>query len=149
MVKVRYQDILARTDRAILFLIAEREIWLPVRYLRFGQGRTMFLPLWLAREKSVDYREAYHHPVKMKIENVEVIQELILMDRFQNNTEYKVGNVTLQVHERHKKTALISVDGGPKYEVDISHDESGEIIQFYGAPYDITGAAIFRPTDKK
>lgn len=76
-VKVRYKDILARTAKAVLLLVSEEEVWFPTAHLRWGQGRYIICPEWLAKSKNVRYSAYIHIPDKIEpIFNQDAIDEL-------------------------------------------------------------------------
>lgn len=62
IVKVRYHDILAVTEKAILFLIVKREIWFPKSAIKFRQGRNFTCHQGLAEAKGVSYSPFFHFP---------------------------------------------------------------------------------------
>lgn len=78
LVKVKFKDILAQTNKAILFLISEEEVWFPKKHFRFlRQGAAFICPLWLAQEKMVKYTSYIHFPEKIDpVYNQEPIDEL-------------------------------------------------------------------------
>jgi hypothetical protein len=76
-VKVRYHDIIARTDAGTLFLFSEKEAWVPNRYFRYSEGRNIVMPLWLADKKGLRYRPLLHIPETMTpVVNQSPIDEL-------------------------------------------------------------------------
>lgn len=65
-VKVRYQDILYRTEKAVLFLIQEKEVWLPKSCFNLArQGRVIHVKKDMAVEKNFKFSELRHVPKKI------------------------------------------------------------------------------------
>jgi len=78
-VKVRIKDVLHRTSKATLFLISEREVWLPNAAFKFGRGNFIITSETLAKEKGVKYDSFFHTPDKIEPEyNQQAIDELKL-----------------------------------------------------------------------
>lgn len=80
-VKVKYHDIVASTQKAVLFLFEDREIWIPNKLFRFMEGKNIRIPNFIAREKKIkaDKIKPYNHQPK-EIEpvfNQEPINELV------------------------------------------------------------------------
>lgn len=66
LVKVRVHDIIAKTDKAILFLISNREVWLPIKFVRPGKGKYITCPQWLAEKNELSFSLLYHVPEKIE-----------------------------------------------------------------------------------
>lgn len=80
-VKAHYHDIITSTERAVLFLFEDREIWIPNKLFRFMEGKNIRIPNFIAREKKIkaDKIKPYNHQPK-EIEpvfNQEPINELV------------------------------------------------------------------------
>ncbi len=78
-VRVKYHDIIAKTDKATLFLFSESEVWLPNKLFRFSQFNNVYMPLFLAQERKLDYcfKPLKHVPEKIEPKyNQEAIDEL-------------------------------------------------------------------------
>lgn len=61
-VKVRYHDVLAQTARATLFLMSEREVWLPRAAYKQGPGRTLIVEQALAEARNLRFSAYVHIP---------------------------------------------------------------------------------------
>lgn len=68
LLRVRYHDILAETQAAILFLISEDEVWLPRAAVRFCHGQFIALPEALVKKKGLRGTALYHVPEKIEPE---------------------------------------------------------------------------------
>ena len=77
-VKVKYKDILHRTEKAALFLVkGERTVWLPCRAFRFGCGRTLVVDKSLAEAKGLEHKPYCHAPAPIEPEfGQEALEEL-------------------------------------------------------------------------
>lgn len=76
-VKVKISDIIHETEKATLFLIEQKEVWLP-KYWFILKNNFIILEEKIAIEKFLYYKPFIHIPDKMKIEKSEVIDELKL-----------------------------------------------------------------------
>lgn len=75
--KVRYHDILAETEAAILFLISEEEVWLPKAAVRFCAGNFFSVSEEMAQKKGLRGTALYHVPEKLEPTfNQEALDEL-------------------------------------------------------------------------
>lgn len=78
LVKVKINDILHQTHKATLFLIGEKEIWLPNVLFKFSDGNNIIISDKIAEEKFIfKYKKFIHIPEKFKInKKQEPIKEL-------------------------------------------------------------------------
>ena len=84
-VKVKYHDIVTETEKAILFLICDDEIWFPKYAVEFCKGRYFTCDRTMADEKGIMYT-AYHHIPKpiIPIYKQDAIDGLIYTPRKSN-----------------------------------------------------------------
>ena len=76
-VKVRIHDVLANTAKATLFLISEREVWLPNACFRFCGGSHILVDQDMAKEKDLKSAPQLHIPDKIEPEfGQQAIEEL-------------------------------------------------------------------------
>jgi hypothetical protein len=76
-VKVHYKDILAETEKAVLFLVSEQEVWFPRSRFGWGKGSYIVCDDDFADLKGVSYSNLYHTPPIIKpIVNQEACDEL-------------------------------------------------------------------------
>lgn len=62
LLKVKYQDEIARNDRAVLLLVSENEVWFPLSAIQFCQGMYFTISDNFAIKKGVFGRPLYHKP---------------------------------------------------------------------------------------
>lgn len=75
-VKVKIKDIIHQTHSATLFLISEKEVWMPNKLFRIKNG-SIVLSKSFAELKGLKYTEYFHIPDKIEPKyNQEAIDEL-------------------------------------------------------------------------
>ncbi len=62
---VKINGVIHKTDNAILFLIAGDEVWIPSQFVVFRSAKTITIPKWLARDKSLHGKSLRHLPEKI------------------------------------------------------------------------------------
>jgi hypothetical protein len=68
-VKAKYHDIIASTEKAVLFLFEQKEIWIPNKLFRFMEGSYIKLPPFIAKDKNIKASKIvseYHKPKDIK-----------------------------------------------------------------------------------
>lgn len=77
LVKVRINDILASTEKATLYLIGEREVWLPNRVAKPTKGWFILMEQNVAESRDLRFSPYIHTPPKIEATpNQEPIDEL-------------------------------------------------------------------------
>ena len=80
-VKAHYHDIIKTTEKAVLFLFEEREVWIPNKLFRFMEGKNIRIPNFIAIEKNIKANkiECHHHQPKHiePVFNQQPINELV------------------------------------------------------------------------
>lgn len=78
LVKVKIKDVIASTEKAVLFLFKyEREEWLPRSWFKKGRGNYIIMSESHAREKGLQFTNLMHFPEKIEPKhNQEAIDEL-------------------------------------------------------------------------
>lgn len=70
-VKAKYHDIIASTEKAVLFLFEEKEIWIPNKLFRFMEGKNIRIPPFIANEKKIKADKI--KPVYFKPKDIEPV----------------------------------------------------------------------------
>ena len=77
--KAKYKDIVLQTDKAVLFLFSERQIWLPKKLFKFYKKDWIIIPEFLAKDKGIDCQLLYHKPEPIEpVFNQQAIDDLVL-----------------------------------------------------------------------
>lgn len=77
-VKIRIHDILAETDKAVLLLVSEQEVWFPKSSIRWATGNYIICSKRLAEEKQLRFYPLLHIPEKIEPQyNQEPIDEIV------------------------------------------------------------------------
>lgn len=53
LVEVEYDELLAETDRAKLFMIDDSEVWIPKSQITYDEEGVFAIPRWLARKNDL------------------------------------------------------------------------------------------------
>lgn len=76
-VKVKIKGVLHDTPKATLFLISEKEVWLPKKLYSFGRGNFIIVGKNVADEKGLRYTPFLHTPDEITPEyNQKPLEEL-------------------------------------------------------------------------
>lgn len=76
-VKIRYKEIIHKTDKAYLFLFKNNiQGWIPKSVVKLLSDTRAVVPKWVSEKYNLEYKEWYHIPDILPIIEEDIIEEL-------------------------------------------------------------------------
>lgn len=76
-VKVRIEDVLYETGKAVLFLVSNKEVWIPRACFKWLSWKYIVVDFRFAESKGLVFKQLYHKPKLIEpVYNQEPIDEL-------------------------------------------------------------------------